>query len=43
MISGDKYRHLAKNHYVANSASQTIHSGFRRISADRQLQSRTSS
>lgn len=46
-ISADKHRHhgsnLAKNHYMANSASQTIHSGFRPISADRHLQSRTSS
>ena len=42
-ISADKHKHGGnlKNHYMANSASQTIHSGFRPISADRHLQSRT--
>ena len=46
-ISADKHKHGGNlknhNHYMANSASQTIHSGFRPISADRHLQSRTMS
>ena len=36
-ISADKHKHTGnlKNQYTANSASQTIHSGFRPISSDR--------
>ena len=44
-ISADKHRHGGnlKNQYTANSASQTIHSGFRPISADRHHPTRTPS
>ena len=42
-ISADKHKHNGniKNQHMANSASQTIHSGFRPISADRHIPTRT--
>ena len=42
-ISADKHKYNGnnKNHHMANSASQTVHSGFRPISADRHMPSRT--
>ena len=42
-ISADKHKHGGnmKNQHMANSASQTIHSGFRPISADRHIPTRT--
>ena len=44
-ISADKHKHHhggnIKNQHMANSASQTIHTGFRPISADRHIPTRT--